>query len=268
MVDYREKKIIDDLSTIFPDIQITRLPVGDVIIFKRSNPFWNRFFEIGTEDSVIVIERKTISDFISSIRSGRIWDQMYRLCDEENVTGIRVKHRILVVHGSFEDYFRQIPDFQLNDEINVDGFWRFVTNTMTDIIFKYGIPIIMLNNTKQFQEFIKYIASTNLDHINPNIYGRRHFRRKNVKSSTEMNIQVDLLCSIPLISYRLAKRLMDEFKTISTICEASEKELRKVKGIGKKKAEIIFRVLHNDYKIRSTNIESRNKHEYRIPKQK
>lgn len=246
MVDYREKKIIADLSAIFPDIQITRLPVGDVIIIKRSNPFWNRFYEIGIEDTAIVVERKSINDFISSIRSGRIRDQMNRIGSLDKIKGIRVKYRILAVHGTFEDYFAQIPGFQIDDEIKGDGFWRFVINAMTDIIFKYGIPIIMLSNTKQFQEFIKYIASTNLDHINPNIHGRGHFRRKNVKSSADVNIQADLLCSIPLIRYRLAKRLLDGFKTISSICEASEKELRKVRGIGKRKAEIIYQVLHDE----------------------
>ena len=252
-VDYREKKIISDLSTFFPDMQITRLPVGDVIIIKKTNPFWNRFYELGIEDTAIIIERKSMADFISSIRSGRIWDQMNRISNLDHLNGIRVQHRILAVHGTFEDYFAQIPDYQISDEIKGDGFWRFITKSMTDVILKYGIPIIMLNNRNQFIELIKYLASTNLDFINTYVIKRRTSQNKRIKS-TGKDLQIDMLCSIPLISYKLAERLLDEFKTISSICEASQKDLRKVKGIGKKKVEIIYQVLHDVCKKKPTNI--------------
>lgn len=247
IVDYREKKIIGDLSQIFNEIEVTVLPIGDIVIVKRTNPFWSRFHELDIEYTAIVIERKSMTDFIGSIRSGRIWDQMKRICNLDIIKGRRIQYRILAVHGTFNDYFAQIPSFQIDDKINGDGFWRFVTNTMTDIIFKYGIPIIMLNNKKQFIEFVRYLSHLNLNYINADIKRRGFYNKKRV-GSTGQDIQVDILSSIPLISSKLADRLLEEFQNIFSICEASQKDLRKVKGIGKKKAEIIYGVLHDEYK--------------------
>jgi ERCC4-type nuclease len=251
IIDYRERNIVVELEKIFPKLRVARLPVGDLIITKTTNSRWDRVHDLEPQKYAIVIERKSLADFMGSIRSGRIWDQMDRMRNTEDVKGIRLHQRILAIHGTFEDYFAQIPNYQINDEIKDDGFWRFITNSMSDIILKYGIPIIMLNDKMQFLEFIKYLVHTNLNFINTEIIMRKYRQKKRIKLAGN-NLQVDMLCSIPLIRYRLAERLLDEFKTISTICEASQKDLRKVRGIGKKKADIIYRVLHDDSKIQST----------------
>nr|NIV44868.1 ERCC4-type nuclease [Candidatus Bathyarchaeota archaeon] len=53
-----------------------------------------------------------------------------------------------------------------------------------------------------------------------------------------------ILSSLPYIGDRLADNLLLQFNTISEVARASVKELQKVPKIGKKKAELIYRMFH------------------------
>ena len=54
-----------------------------------------------------------------------------------------------------------------------------------------------------------------------------------------------ILSSIPFIGDRLAENLLTYFRTISDVANASIEELQKVPKIGKKKAELIYRIFHS-----------------------
>jgi len=54
-----------------------------------------------------------------------------------------------------------------------------------------------------------------------------------------------ILSSLPYIGDRLAENLLEHFSTISGVACASAEELQKVPKIGKKKAELIYTLLHS-----------------------
>jgi ERCC4-type nuclease len=60
-----------------------------------------------------------------------------------------------------------------------------------------------------------------------------------------MNRKKYILSSLPYIGDRLAENLLEHFSTISGVACASAEELQKVPKIGKKKAELIYTLLHS-----------------------
>ena len=56
-----------------------------------------------------------------------------------------------------------------------------------------------------------------------------------------------LIEGLPNISAVLAKRLLNHFRNIKDIANASEKDLMEVEGIGKNIASEIIRILNSDY---------------------
>jgi excinuclease UvrABC nuclease subunit len=53
-----------------------------------------------------------------------------------------------------------------------------------------------------------------------------------------------VLDAIPMIGTLQAKKLLDHFESIYNIAQATVEELTEVPGIGRKRAEIIFKTLH------------------------
>ena len=54
-----------------------------------------------------------------------------------------------------------------------------------------------------------------------------------------------ILSSLPSIGNRLAENLLTHFGTISGVACASVEDLQKVPKIGKKKAEVIYKMFHS-----------------------
>ncbi len=238
IVDHREKKIIGELNRICSEIEVTCLPVGDILILKENS-----------KRCAIIIERKTIFDFVSSIRSNRIWNQLLRLMQAEYILGHKVDHKIVIVQGSFKEYFEQIPRSHKQVKRDHRAFWRFMMLAVVDIIFIYRIPLLFFSNNEQLYKFLKILMARNIDRNDHWIFGSRAYNKRSRLGLPLKNNQLFLLCSIPLINYTLSKRLLGDLKSIANIAQASVDELKQVKGIGKKKAEIIFDIFHNEKNI-------------------
>ena len=83
-LDYRERKIIPLLLELDDFVEITNLPVGDILI--------------PVEDQSILIERKSAGDFIDSIKTSRLWDQAGRIRDTDYILNYRIKRKIILIH--------------------------------------------------------------------------------------------------------------------------------------------------------------------------
>ena len=84
-------KLVEDVCE---EVAVTQLPIGDYVLLSNSE--------------AIVVERKTVPDFFSSVRTNRLWDQLLRMMKTVSVLGYRIRRRILLIHGNFEDYFRTV----------------------------------------------------------------------------------------------------------------------------------------------------------------
>jgi len=245
IVDYRERKILEYINRLNCDTEINSLPVGDILILKKHNHIRINTRHSDLNGSAIIIERKSISDFINSLKSRRIWEQLFKLMNSQQIMGYRVDHKILVVQQTFDKYFAQIPWW--NEERNLDkrNFWRYIINAIVDIIFVYQIPIIFLSTDEQLHEFLNILIKRDIKHWNAWTFESKRYNKRTRHQLPRKDNRLYLLCSLPSIGRTLSERLLGTFDSVVSITGASVKELQSVRGIGKKKAEIIFEIFHN-----------------------
>jgi ERCC4-type nuclease len=97
-----------------------------------------RYSLLISDSEAIVVERKTVSDFLSSVRSKRLWDQQLRMMSAEDVLGYRVKRRILLIQGNFEDF----GGIDYGSEHDVLVHWSQLMGAFMEILYVYNTPII------------------------------------------------------------------------------------------------------------------------------
>jgi len=165
----------------------------------------------------IAIERKTISDFISSMINKRLRRQL----EELN----QYKNRLLIIEGIEEqDLYPEGISIHPNA---IRGF-------LLSIILKYKIPIIFSKNYEDTAKFIYLLAKRKEKESSLNV---------TKKSLTQKERLQFILEGFPGIGPKIAKKLLEKFKTLGNIMNASEGELKEILG---KKAEIVKKII--DYK--------------------
>ncbi len=167
----------------------------------------------------VVIERKTHSDFISSIVDGRIFEQLGHL--KENY-----ERPVIIVEG-FSDR-----------EINENA----LRATIASLITKFNASFVNTKNSLDTTKMVYWLAKKEQEDMNKALGFKQGKKPKEMK-----RLQEYVLSSIPGISKVLAARLLEKFGNIEQVVNASEMELSKVKGVGKKLANKIKKLLTNKY---------------------
>ena len=227
LVDYRERHLADLLEGACEEIAFVHLPLGDYFLTSDLN--------------ALMVERKTTKDFFSSIRSNRLWDQLLRMMKAEQVLEYSVTRRILLVHGSFEDYFQSVDYGCLNDLLK---HWSQLMGAYLEIIYVYNTPIVYAESDVAFRAFMRILAKREAEGKNDKLPVARWYRRPVGASLPVKERRRYILSGLPYIGDKLAQNLLEHFSTISEIACASVDELEEVPKIGKKKAELIHRIFH------------------------
>lgn len=155
----------------------------------------------------IAIERKTIADFASSMISKRLIQQL------ENM--LQYEKRILIIEGKIEDA-----------RINP----KAIIGMMLSIELDKKIPIIQTKNTQDTANYLFILAKQQLKGVQESTL---HSRKPKSKQEQVQYI----IESFPDIGPKNAKILIQKFKTIKDIINASPEELEA--EIGKKADSII-----------------------------
>ena len=122
-------------------------------------------------------------------------------------------------------------------EFNKNAIRGMVLSTMLD----FSVPVVFTNDYDETAEVLFAIAKRVAR-------GKQEFGLKVKKKTYSLAEQQQLLVEgLPSIGPNLAKALLKEFKTITALVNASLEDLQKVEKIGKKKAEIIKRILEEEY---------------------
>lgn len=179
-------------------------------------------FDYFLEGANICVERKTAEDFVGSIVDGRIWKQLHAMS-----TVCRIP--VLAVIGS--------PSVALT-------FTRFRRSSylgaLASIIIKTSgeglssnVSVVVLDTNYDLMYILKSLyekareGSTYLVPVQP------------AKKSDTTASKIALLTAIPGVGEVYAKRLLEKFKTIEKIVNASISELQEV--LGKKRAEKVYK---------------------------
>ncbi len=170
----------------------------------------------------VAIERKTNNDFISSIMDKRLHKQAKELVDN-------FKKPLMIIEGA-ELY---------------SGFIHpnAVRGAMASIAVDFGISIIPTRSPEDTAAMIYRIAVREQTHEKSDIQIRTE-----KKPLTTWEQQLYIIESLPNIGPVTARKLLEEFKSVKSVINASEDDLKKVEGIGDKIAKRILRVVDSGFK--------------------
>lgn len=168
----------------------------------------------------IAIERKTVSDFISSMMNRRLLKQLEEIQ--------QYKDRILIIEGIDEqELYADSEDGKGVHPNAIRGF-------LLSIILKYKVPIIYSKNCRDTAKFLSVLAKKTEKESSLNV------SKKSLNKKERMQF---ILEGFPGIGPKTAKKLLEKFKTIKQILNASLEDLEKEIG---KKSEI-FRIVNENY---------------------
>ncbi len=215
IVDHREKAsgMIRELEKRGFSVEVKQLPFADVILETRDK---------GNNIRTVGIERKTQSDFISSIIDRRIIRQLVELKENFSVP-------LLIIEGSENMY--TLRNFHPNA----------IRGMLASIAIDFQVPIIYTKSPKDTVALLEVMARR-LEKPRPLISMMKKRKPTTIKEQQEFMIE-----SLPLVGPNMAKELLKRFGSVKNIVNASDDELMKVEKIGKKKAEMIMKVINEVY---------------------
>jgi len=227
IIDYREKNslVASELIRLRLEVEFKPLKVADYLI------------------NDIAIERKTVSDFIFSMIKGRLSNQLKELQQYEN--------KLLIIEGTDEQELYNNEDMQFPPEafketayegkskktvgcfhgVNANAIRGFLLS----ILLKYKIPIIFTKNPEDTAKFISILSKKKSKEL------PLHVKKKSLNKKEQLQFIIE---SFPGIGPKTAKKLLEKFKTIKNIINASQEELRKILG---KRAEIMKKIIEEPY---------------------
>ena len=189
-------------------------------LITSNNRFCHKFDSLSVADYLIngelCIERKSSPDFITSIISGRIFSQ----CAKMKKQALR---NLVMIEGD---------PFSTDHDIHTNA----IKGAIMSIAVSWEIPVILCRSPVEFVEYIELAANQHLDRSL--VVKRGGYKPKRIRSRQLFFIQ-----GIPGVGSGLAKVLLDHFKSISAIVNASQRDLTKVSGIGMKTAKQIVRFI-------------------------
>jgi len=161
--------------------------------------------------SDVCIERKTVGDLLKSLRDGRIWNQLKGA--KENYP-----RPMIILEGA-------LP-YSYNKKTAVDEMK--VIGGLLGIAMGWGIPIVPSNHLDQTAKIIdaafRRADRGKVEYLKP--VKKKHY--------TAQEIREDILCTIPGLGRKTAKEILKKYPTIKAVNEATDSQLRKIKGVGPK----------------------------------
>jgi ERCC4-type nuclease len=230
-IDNREQDLLIQINILisiiplFKDIKIEThcLPIGDVIIFNEE-----------TQETTLVIERKSISDLLASIKDGRYEEQSYRLngLNHHNHNIIYLVEGDINKMNRFKDNkMEKLTMYSAIFSLNYyKGFSVIRTFTIEETAIFICNSFIKLskerNNKKAFYtaHIINEPNETNeiKEESDKDYIGVvKKVKKDNI---TADNIDEIMLCQIPGISAASAIAIMQKFKTLTNLLKELEQD--------------------------------------------
>lgn len=170
----------------------------------------------------VIVERKTVDDFVSSLIDGRLFNQAKNM--RENYP-----FPIFIIEGDFDGFFSR--------NISSKAVW----SSLISLILNYDSKLLFTSSLKETAEVLELLAKKEQLHEKKEIVLRNKLRKLTLKEQQQF-----LLEGLPGIGPKLAKNLLNTFKTPQKVINASFDELVKVEKIGPKKGKLILKILRQE----------------------
>jgi len=161
----------------------------------------------------VLIERKTAVDFVQSILSGRLFKQCSKLRKTRFVC-------LIIIEG-------KVMDERQNTSAEA------IQGALLSVMARWQIPIYFATDKHETISAIIRVGKQNFK-------GHDLHLPKQTGTRKSYGSQVFFLQGLSSVGPQLAKRLLDHFGSITSITNATAKELQAVEGIGKQKAIMLF----------------------------
>jgi len=209
-------------------------PVVNIVIDNRESADFDRFFsgkgaiaerkQLEVGDFVcsqrLVVERKTRADFEGSIVDGRLFAQL------QNLTAGYPRVAIVVEGESTEG--------RVSKEALLGAYAAIVSD--------FGASIFFTRSMEKTAELVFALARHEQRETKQAM--RVFAKRKTLTASANQRAIVEML---PMVGPKLAKSLLGHFGNVETLFTAGEEELRKVEGMGAKRAKAIRSIIEHAY---------------------
>jgi len=205
--DYREKNslVASELVGLGLNVEFKELKVADYLVRD------------------VAIERKTVSDFLSSMLNKHLVRQLEELQ--------QYPKRLLLIEG--------IEEQELYNDTSHSEFGGIHPNAirgfLLSIVLKFNVPIIFTKNSEDTAKFISLIAKKKDTETSLNVM------KKSLSTKEQKQF---ILEGFPGIGPKSAKKLLEKFKTLNAVFNASEEELKEILGI---KAESFKKLVNGNY---------------------
>ena len=208
-VDHREENsgVVSYLREHDAKINIQQLKTADYISSDR-----------------VAIERKRIQDFLQSIIDQRLFTQLNDLVES-------YERPILILEGNPEILFTE-RDIHPNT----------IRGVLSSIAVDYRVPIIWTLNARETAAQVFWLAYREQVKEKRDVAIRTNFKNNSVSNQQEF-----IIAGLPSVNTKLSKRLLEEFKTVRKVFCCNEEKLKKVNGLGEKKAKKIWDLINSKY---------------------
>jgi len=170
----------------------------------------------------VAVEKKTTEDFTSSIIDGRLFTQVMNLKSTYQMP-------IVLVEGETLYSAREVRR-------------EAVMGALVSVLIDYDVPIVWMRTPPETALFLFSIARRE------QLKERREPKiRAETKPATLSESQEFIIAGLPHVDRVLARRLLKTFGSVERVFSASEEELQKVEGIGKKISETIRKIVSSKY---------------------
>ena len=167
----------------------------------------------------IAVERKTHSDFVSSIIDGRIFEQAKELIEN-------FERPIILIEGCSN---REISDNALKA-------------ALASLVVDFKMSIVNTKNPYDTARMIYWVAKKEQEEKNYSLSFKIGKKPKELRI-----LQERVVAGLPGVDRVISRRLLNYFGSVENVFKANEDELKKVKGIGRKLAAKIRKVLGEKY---------------------
>lgn len=194
IVDLHEKNslVAAELIDLGVNVEFQHLKVADYIVGD------------------VAVERKTIQDFISSMLNKRLLWQLEELK--------QYVKRLLIIEGTEEQELYNDEPKGINGGVNSNAIRGMLLHT----ILETNCPIIFSKNYKDTARFLFLIAKRiEKGKQEISLYAKK-------KSLNKEEQKQFVLEAFPGIGPATAKKLLEKFKNINSIINASEEELKEI----------------------------------------
>lgn len=171
-------------------------------------------------NDILLIERKSKEDFIQSILQKRLFDQCAKLKRYHY-------NLLLVIEGN---------PYKTDHKISREA----IRGALLSLSVAWQIPVFYSGSPEETFEVLIASGNQMLIHNKPIV-------RKGYKPTRFKNNQLFFLQGLPSIGPTLALALLNRFGSLNDILNAPAGELRKVSGIGSKKAKTIKEFLEMNH---------------------